>query len=115
MASVTHARKPVSPPKTRGRPGTRVTKAYLTTTLAFDPGKHTGYALLAHPSRPQQGAPRLHAAGTVLLKGDYQQLALALDALLDEKKPDRVVVEGWENQGVRTNIHSSTPNVLIGM
>ena len=106
MASVTHARKPVPAPQ-RGRAGARPKKPATLTTLAFDPGKHTGFSLLTHPPRKSRGALSLVAAGAILLRGDYQDLATALDALLEQHAPDRVIVEGWENQGKR--LTSSPP------
>lgn len=83
-----------------------------TTTLALDPGKLTGYALLTHEKR---GTGTLKLAGTIETTRDPHQTALALHELLQATKPDRVVIEGWENQGKRVNIHSTTPNLIIGM
>lgn len=98
-----------SPTPTKGRAGST---GGPTRTLALDPGKLTGYALLTHTRR---GTGALELAGTIETTRDPHQTALALQQLLTDTKPDRVVIEGWENQGKRVNIHSTTPNLIIGM
>lgn len=98
-----------SPTPTKGRAGSL---GGTTRTLALDPGKLTGYALLTHTRR---GTGTLELAGTIETTRDPHHTALALHQLLGQARPDRVVVEGWESQGKRVNIHSSTPNLVIGM
>jgi len=98
-----------SPTPTQGR---AVPNRGVTRTLALDPGKLTGYALLEHARR---GTGDVERAGTIETTRDPHQTALALHELLHATKPDRVVIEGWENQGKRVNIHSTTPNLIIGM
>lgn len=98
-----------SPTPTKGRAGST---GGPTRTLALDPGKLTGYALLTHTRR---GTGALELAGTIETTRDPHQTALALHQLLQDARPDRVVIEGWESQGKRVNIHSSTPNLILGM
>lgn len=98
-----------SPTPTKGRAGP---DRGVTRTLALDPGKLTGYALLTHATR---GTGEVEQAGTIETTRDPHQTALALHQLLQDARPDRVVIEGWESQGKRVNIHSSTPNLILGM
>lgn len=80
-----------------------------TRTLAFDPGTSSGYATLDTNPR------HLSDAGVITLDHDPTNLTTNLSDLIADTLPDRIIIEGWESHGRVIDIHSSVPNMVIGI
>jgi len=70
---------------------------YLTDALSIDPGDHTGWAIWKGDLRPEVGQINLsHAKNIKTLEQELTYLWIRFASLLDEVKPNLVLLEGVE-------------------